>query len=45
MTAVGHIKKKDGILVMEGFIDDRLINANVAAVDNSLHIFTQVRTE
>ena len=43
-TAGGHIRERDGSLVLEGYIADRQVTANVAAVDNSLHIFTQVYT-
>ena len=38
----GHITERDGVLVLEGFIGDRLVTANIAAVNNSIHIFTQV---
>ena len=42
MRAGGHIRERDGALALEGFIGDRLVAANIAAVNNSIHIFTQV---
>ena len=42
VRAGGHITEREGKLVLEGFVGDRLISANVAVVDNYLHIFMQV---
>ena len=38
----GRIREREGALVLEGFIGDRQISANIAAVDSSLYIFTKV---
>ena len=40
----GRIREREGALVLEGFIGDRQISANIAAVDSSLYIFTKVST-
>ena len=38
----GSVREKDGSLLLEGFVGERLITANITTVNDSLHIFTQV---
>jgi hypothetical protein len=38
----GRLSERDGSLLLEGFVGDRLISANIAVVNDSLHIFTPV---
>ena len=40
----GSVREKDGSLLLEGFVGERLITANITTVNDSLHIFTQVYT-
>ena len=38
----GRVSEKDGRLSLEGFVGEKLVSANIAVVNDSLHIFTQV---
>ena len=38
----GRVSEKDGHLSLEGFVGEKLVSANIAVVNDSLHIFTQV---
>ena len=43
MEARGHISERDGTLVLEGYIGNRRISANLRPTEDALHIFTLVR--
>ena len=38
----GRLSERGGSLLLEGFVGDRLVSANIAVVNDSLHIFTPV---
>lgn len=38
----GTVKEREGSLRLEGFVGEKLVSANIAIVNDSLHIFTQV---
>ena len=38
----GRVSEKEGSLSLQGFVGEKLVSANIAVVNDFLHIFTQV---